>query len=428
LSTSEPGGAPAGSAEGGAPSDGGASAGPGASAGAGGLGGAPRIRRARRDDVEALLRLEAVFPGDRVSRTAFLRFIEAPTADVLVATVTAADGEERVVGDAIVAYRRGFHGARLDSLVTHPAYQGRGIGRALLDEAERAALERGVVSMRLEVRVDNERAIALYRRRGYEFQGRTHDFYEDHSDAWRMRKRLRDDTAHLLLVPYHPQTLEFTCGPASLMMALRSLGSAVPLGQAEELTLWREATTVFMLAGHGGASAHGLAVAALRRGFRASVWVDAEGAPFLDTVRSPTKKRVIEIAHRGHEEELRRLGGEVRIGDFGADDVVERLREGSVPLVLVSGAQLYAERIPHWVVATGWDDDHLYVHDPHLPEGAARADGVHLPLRRSDFARVARYGRARHRAMVVIRSGRAGRTAVSRVGAPAPRVPPRGRR
>jgi hypothetical protein len=83
LSALEPGGAPAGSTEGGAAVDGGAAR--RASAGAGGLG-AARIRRARRDDVDALLRLEAVFPGDRVSRTAFLRFIEAPTADVLVAT------------------------------------------------------------------------------------------------------------------------------------------------------------------------------------------------------------------------------------------------------------------------------------------------------------------------------------------------------
>jgi ribosomal protein S18 acetylase RimI-like enzyme len=389
--------------------------------------GAPRVRRATRADLDALEALESVFPGDRLSRGAFQRLIESPTADLFVATLP---HPERVVGDAIVAYRRGFHGARLDSLVTHPAYQGRGVASALLAEAERAALERGVVTMRLEVRVDNERAIALYRRRGYDFQGRTRDFYEDHSDAWRMRKRLRDDTAHLLTVPYHPQTLEFTCGPASLMMAMRALGYAVPLGQAEELALWREATTVFMLAGHGGTSAHGLAVAALRRGFDATVWVDAPGAPFLDTVRSAPKKRVIEIAHEGFEAELRRWGGEVRLGDFGADDVVAQLAGGGVPLVLVSGAKLYAQRIPHWVVATGWDDDHLYVHDPHLPEGAARADGVHLPLRRADFASVARYGRSRHRAMVVLRATRPRRRGapVTPADGPAPLDPPPDRR
>jgi ribosomal protein S18 acetylase RimI-like enzyme len=69
------------------------------------------------------------------------------------------------------------------------------------------------VSMRLEVRVDNERAIALYRRRGYEVQGRTDDFYEDHSDAWRMRKRLRDDTAHLLPCPTTRSRSSSPAGP-----------------------------------------------------------------------------------------------------------------------------------------------------------------------------------------------------------------------
>lgn len=369
-----------------------------------------RVRRATRRDLADLVRLETVFTGDRVSRASFARFIEAPTADVWVATDSARSGgdaaaggaAEPVVGDAVVAYRRGFHSARLYSLVTAPRREGQGIGSALLAQAEATARERGIVTMRLEVRVDNDRAITFYLRHGYEIVGRTHDYYEDHSDAVRMRKRLRGDQAQLLTVPYYPQSLAFTCGPACLMMALRSLGHAVPLGQAEELALWREATTVFMLAGHGGTSAHGLAVAALRRGFDAEAWVDRTGAPFLDTVRSATKKRVIELAHQGFEEELARRGGRVRTGDFGADDVVRQLGAGRVALVLVSGAQLYAERIPHWVVATGWDDDHLYVHDPHLPPGAERADGVHLPLRRADFARVARYGRARHRAMVVL--------------------------
>lgn len=360
-----------------------------------------RVRRARRRDLDDLVRLERVFPGDRVSRASFAHFIDAPTADVWVA-VEDDGGRERVIGDAIVGYRRGFHAARLYSLVTDPERRGRGVAGALLEAAERAAIERGVVSMRLEVRVDNEVAIGFYERRGYEVVGRTHDFYEDHSDALRMRKRLRDDAAHLLHVPYHPQSLEFTCGPACLMMALRALGHAAPLGQEQELLLWREATTVFMLAGHGGSSAHGLAVAAWRRGFAAEVWVDQSGPPFLDTVRSAVKKQVIELAHQGFVQELASYHATVRVGDFGADDVVAHIEAGRVPLVLVSGARLYAERIPHWVVATGFDADHLYVHDPHLPDEGDRADGVHQPLRRTDFANVARYGRARHRAMVVV--------------------------
>lgn len=355
------------------------------------------VRRAARADLPALVRLEQVFPGDRISRASFARFLDAPTADAWVAEL---DGT--VVGDAVVTYRRGLHGARLYTLVTDPRHRGRGIATALLDAAEAAARERGCVSIRLEVRVDNASAIALYERRGYEVVGRTDDFYEDGSDALRMRKRLRGDAARLLTVPYQPQSLEFTCGAASLQMALRSLGHATPLGPAEELALWREATTVFMLAGHGGTSAHGLAVAALRRGFDAEVWVDRAEVPFLDTVRDPTKKEVIALAHAGFVAELAARGGRERVGDFGVDDVVAQLKAGRVPIVLVSNARIHAERVPHWVVATGWDDDHVYLHDPLVPDDGDRADGVHQPLRRADFAAVARYGRARHRAMVVV--------------------------
>lgn len=355
------------------------------------------VRRATRGDLDALVRLEEVFPGDRVPRASFARFIDGATSDVWVAELDGA-----VVGDAVVTYRRGFHGARLYSLVTDPDHRGRGVAKALLDAAEAAATERGCVSIRLEVRVDNVDAIRLYERRGYDVVGVTDDFYEDGSDALRMRKRLRGDAARLLTVPYQPQSLEFTCGAASLQMAMRSLGHPTPLGPAEELALWREATTVFMLAGHGGTSAHGLAVAALRRGFDAEVWIDRRGVPFLDTVRDPTKKEVVALAHAGFLAELERLGGRERVGEFGPTDVERHLRAGRVPLVLVSNARLHAERVPHWVVATGWDDDHLYLHDPLVPDGGDRADGVHLPLRRSDFAAVARYGRARHRAMVVV--------------------------
>jgi hypothetical protein len=40
-------------------------------------------------DLPALVRLEEVFPGDRVSRASFARFIDGATADVWVAELAA---------------------------------------------------------------------------------------------------------------------------------------------------------------------------------------------------------------------------------------------------------------------------------------------------------------------------------------------------
>lgn len=48
-----------------------------------------------------------------------------------------------------------------------PGFRSRGVGRALLDELEKRARERGCCKITLEVRDTNDRAKALYRRRGF---------------------------------------------------------------------------------------------------------------------------------------------------------------------------------------------------------------------------------------------------------------------
>lgn len=355
-----------------------------------------KVRRASRRDLDALIELEAGFPGDRMTRTSLARLLGRDSAEVWVAEL---GGE--VVGDAIVLFRRGFESARLYSMIVNPAFRGRGIARELLLAGEEGARERGAIVMRLEVREDNAAAISLYQGMGYSVRGRTADYYEDHSSALRMHKRFARGGATVLGVPYYPQSLDFTCGPAALMMAMRHHDYPVPLERWLELTLWREATTVFMLSGHGGCSAHGLAVAALRRGFQAVVTTSDPGVPFLDSVRGE-KKEVVKIAHTTFERELRALGGKVELSDFSHNDVAAAVARGAVPIVLLSGYRLYDERVPHWVVVTGFDDDHIYLHDPLVPEGTSRADSVHLPIKREFFDQVSRWGRARHRAMVVL--------------------------
>lgn len=69
-----------------------------------------------------------------------------------------------------------------------PAYQGQGIGRRLLDELLRFA-EGGVVH--LEVRTDNDVAIALYRSSGFEQVGLRKRYYRvSGADAYTMRREV----------------------------------------------------------------------------------------------------------------------------------------------------------------------------------------------------------------------------------------------
>src|SRR5690606_28536646 len=187
------------------------------------------VRHAARRDLESLVKLEEGFPGDRISRASLSRLLSRESAVIFVAQA----GDE-VVGDAIVLFRSGFKTARLYSMIVSPAWRGRGVARSLLAAAEAAARERGSVSLRLEVREDNRPAIALYRNHGYEVVGAASDYYEDGGGAIRMRKRFMPGGATLLGVPYYPQSLDFTCGPACLMMAMRQHGYPVPLERRSE--------------------------------------------------------------------------------------------------------------------------------------------------------------------------------------------------
>ena len=108
-------------------------------------------------------------------------------------------------------------------------------------------------------------------------------YYEDDVAAVRMEKSLAPPPdPSLMRVPYYAQTLDFTCGPAAIMMAMHALDRAMPLDQTSEIRLWRELTTVFMTSGLGGCSPEGLALAAQRRGFHVELFLGDRGVMFID--------------------------------------------------------------------------------------------------------------------------------------------------
>jgi len=145
------------------------------------------VRQAMPADLDALLALErASFEGDRISRAQWRRHIGSATAAVLVVGNAAAG----IDAAAVVFYRRNSRTARLYSLAVAMHARGAGLGRTLLAASEADARVRGCESMRLEVRVDNAPAIALYEQHGYVRGSRIPGFYEDGADAWRYLKRL----------------------------------------------------------------------------------------------------------------------------------------------------------------------------------------------------------------------------------------------
>ncbi|HEX6613734.1 MAG TPA: GNAT family N-acetyltransferase [Rhodanobacteraceae bacterium] len=145
-----------------------------------------RIRRGRPPDLDALVALEeASFDHDRVSRAQLRRHIASDSAVVLVA-----EERGRVLGAALVFFRRGAEAARLYSIAIARPARGKGLGSALLDAAECEARKRGRGAIRLEVRTDNAPAIALYEKTGYRRGPCMAGFYENGLDAWRYEKSL----------------------------------------------------------------------------------------------------------------------------------------------------------------------------------------------------------------------------------------------
>jgi ribosomal protein S18 acetylase RimI-like enzyme len=145
------------------------------------------VHPATQADLDALVALERrAFSGDRMSRAQYRRHLGSASAAVLVADTP----QEGLLGSALVFFRRGSALARLYSIATAPAARGRGIGGHLLGAAEDAARARGCRALRLEVRVDNAAAIALYERAGYRRIGSYAGYYEDGADAWRYEKHL----------------------------------------------------------------------------------------------------------------------------------------------------------------------------------------------------------------------------------------------
>lgn len=209
------------------------------------------FRVATPDDVPALVALEQhCFTTDRLSTRSFQWMVSRAHGQLLVA-----EKHGELLGYALVLFHRGTSLARLYSIAIAESSRGLGLGKQLLTRIEACAVEHDCAYLRLEVRTDNPGAIALYERNGYRRFALVNDYYEDHAPALRLEKRiLQHQDARALSVPYYQQTTDFTCGAASLLMAMGALEPARVAQRREELQIWREATTVFMTAGHGGCS------------------------------------------------------------------------------------------------------------------------------------------------------------------------------
>ncbi|MEQ7922001.1 GNAT family N-acetyltransferase/peptidase C39 family protein [Xanthomonas sp. WHRI 1810A] len=356
-------------------------------------------RPALLNDVDELLRLEnQCFETDRLNTRNFQWMVSRANASLIVA-----EAQGRLLGYALVLFHRGTSLGRLYSLAIADAARGKGLGKQLLAQAEQRAIERDCAWLRLEVRPDNAAAIALYQHQGYRLFEQVDDYYEDHAPALRYEKRIRDHAPRSnQRIPYYRQTLDFTCGPACLLMAMKALQPARLMSRDEELQIWREATTVFMTAGHGGCSPQGLALAASRRGFEVALQVSVPGPLFLAGVRSEEKREVMRLVHDIFSRELD--ASAIRQLANGPLNLTDVKAERALALVLISSYRLTRSKAPHWVLLTDADEDFVYLHDPDVDHNQQRQplDCQYMPVSHQEFAAMSCFGADKLKAAIMI--------------------------
>ncbi|MFQ5837516.1 MAG: peptidase C39 family protein [Thermoplasmata archaeon] len=169
--------------------------------------------------------------------------------------------------------------------------------------------------------------------------------------------------APVLTIPFYQQTLDFTCGPACLIMAMQYFDPRVEATRELEIDIWREANLVECY----GTSRFGLALSGWRRGFEVFTWGVEAGLSFVDGLRDrlPNLDRgVLTALYADLKERCESAGIRDRKARPGLRQVRRWVEEGSVPLLLTDSTIFGEESLPHWVVVAGFDGSQVLINNP----------------------------------------------------------------
>ena len=164
-------------------------------------------------------------------------------------------------------------------------------------------------------------------------------------------------------IPFYRQHYDFTCGPASLMMAMKYLDNDLRLGKELEIDIWREGNLVVVC----GTSRYGLAYSAAVRGLSARVTSNTGGIDFVDRFVPPLSDPDMQMLKDHFYERrtrCRKLGVQERQKTITDKTICKSLFLNHVPLIVTNSLVFSKEDLPHWVAVTGIDDKFMYFNNP----------------------------------------------------------------
>jgi len=166
-----------------------------------------------------------------------------------------------------------------------------------------------------------------------------------------------------LNIPFYRQHYEFTCGPASLMMAMKYFDANLPLTRNVEMDIWRESNMIEIY----GTSRFGLAYSAATRGFCARATSNTGGIDYVDRLALPIEdlnEEMLKLLFNERKARCKKLGVEEKLEAITSESIYNSLASGHIPLVVTNALFLRGENLPHWIAITGIDDKFMYFNNP----------------------------------------------------------------
>ncbi|MFV0482136.1 MAG: GNAT family N-acetyltransferase [Campylobacteraceae bacterium] len=144
------------------------------------------LRYANLEDLKALCEIESELFNENnfpLSRESFRYHIKHKAIFVY-------EKDSNPVGSVLVLFRTNSKTARIYSLGIKNAFQGLGIAKILFEKALLHVKENGKDFAKLEVRVDNQKAIKMYEKYGFTCKRVLKEYYLDKCDGLEMFKTL----------------------------------------------------------------------------------------------------------------------------------------------------------------------------------------------------------------------------------------------
>ena len=169
-----------------------------------------------------------------------------------------------------------------------------------------------------------------------------------------------------LEIPFYPQSTDFTCDPACLVMALKHFYPQTQVSRELEFDIWREAYGI----GIPGCMPQGLAYSALLRGLKARlICIQSHIVQVSEKLARGENKEIALFTSRTLLEKAKTQGMTIVDKSPGLQDMEKAMANKEIPLVMINMHLLHNQDSPHWIVVTGIDNQSVSINDPYNKHG-----------------------------------------------------------